>query len=120
MSGLFEPELEFTPQMVSIEVFSKAIWHVEEKLFLAARAACGWEILGPEILRNGEIIGSCPVREIVVKAVDSPSDLGLEDFRERVSNIAADVWASMSDDERASHPRIGEVALLADLSQFDV
>jgi hypothetical protein len=105
--------------MVRIESFSRHIWHVGERLFLAARAACEWEILGPEILRNGKIIGPCPVQELVIKAEDSPSDLGLEDFRARVSAIAADVWASMSDDERVSHPRIGEVALLADMSQFD-
>ncbi len=95
--------------------FTREYWRADNRVFRAAMdKESKHEILGPEIDRyKGYVIAPSPVLEVIVKAAEAPG----RSIQEK-AKLAAEVWATLSDDERLIYPRIGHVAKMADLDSL--
>ena len=116
----YDPEAYFNPNIdpstltVKTIYFHRQYWQLGGMRRVFMMAVCPdkkWEILGPEIdPRHGHVIAPSPVEEVIIKEQDQPP-ASIHHLGKR----AAEVWATLSDEEREQRPRIGQVAECADL-----
>ena len=95
--------------------FQRHIWQVGTRWYWTAMSADKkYEILGCQIAATWKgctVIGPSPVKEQVA---ETPGDL----WARKWADLSAIIWADMTEEERAKHPRIGEAARYADFGKI--
>ncbi len=121
----FDPfiSIEEIPNLtITTIAFQGQLWRCGQRYFHCAIQLGGdMQILGPEIFppvigdsRSGSIIGPSPVVDVVIKEADAPPP-----SIEHLAQLAARVWAGLTDEERLDHEKIGMLAARASMETFE-
>ena len=108
------PDIAAAPLTATTVYFQPQLWQIDDMRRVWLAAIClekDWQILGPEIdPSTGGVIAPSPVVDVIVRKEDQPPA-----SMQETALRASEVWAGLTDAERERHPRIGEVAAMADL-----